>query len=303
MLTIETYWHRPDKVLVKQQMPGRGEVQVGFDGEVGWQQMPGMGYQILEGEQVEAMRGQMNMHMRLAELADDYDTVETVDETEFQGAKCYKVKMTKQAEEEGAEAEGTEAEEMFVFFDAETKLLAGMEMEQESQMGPMSVTIAFKDWKPNEETGLTLYHTMVMSQMGMNMNVNYTEMTFNDVDPKVFALPDEVKKQLESSKSEGDGTTTSPTTKPADASGGDEATGASDLTPEQRASAENMLKGLMRQEDPEQLRMIKGVIEGQIGSANAQEKPVLEYIVKRLDERIKELEASGGGAGGTGAGK
>jgi hypothetical protein len=293
-LIIESFWKRPDLALIKQEMPGRGTMEIGYNGEIGWQNAPGMGYQLMPESQIEDMRGQVNMHMKLAELGDDFETVETVDETSFQGSTCYKVKMTNPAETEGGEPQET-----FAFFDAETSLLAGMEMTQQSMRGPMTITLAFKDWKEDEETGLMLYHSMVMTQMGMNMNIEYTEMTFNNVDPSVFKAPEEVVKMAEARKTEEEAKESEESSDEQEGEAGEQqgAPSASDLTEEQRQAAENMLASLMKQEDPAQLNMIAGVLKGQISSASEEEKPVLRYIVKRIEERIKELESGSGGSG------
>jgi len=61
------------------------------------------------------------------------------------------------------------------------------------------------------------------------------------------------------------------------------------------AEAQGMVKAqlgrLEQMKDPAQLKGILAQMEGQAGQAPAQAKPVLDYLIKKLRERIAKLEA------------
>jgi hypothetical protein len=74
---------------------------------------------------------------------------------------------------------------------------------------------------------------------------------------------------------------------------------AEDVPPELAGVPEQVRKGVMQAlkqfgaaKDPQQLQMIVGVLESQRGQASAEEKPALEYLLKKLKERLAELEAA-----------
>ena len=64
------------------------------------------------------------------------------------------------------------------------------------------------------------------------------------------------------------------------------------LTPEQRQRVKGMLAGLARIRDAQQLRQMLGSMELGIAMATPEQRPAIEYIAKKLRERVDELESS-----------
>ena len=190
-MTLEMYTAKTDKFLLKQGMPGIGETAVGSNGTVGWMNNPMTGmYQLLEDEQIEQMKGQTDMHMILSRVKDEYEEIYTIDLTDFDGASCHKMVMIDNDLEEGEAPNHP-----FLYVNAETHLLAGMEMNDRGAGQPGSTSIMFQDWKEVGE--IKFFHKMIINQMGMPLEMNYTLIELNNVDASVFDLPEEVKKLVE----------------------------------------------------------------------------------------------------------
>ena len=81
----------PDKMKMVISTP-MGEIQSGYNGEVAWSEDPFSGTRVLEGTEAASAAQQANFYGPLA-YDDYYDTQETLEETEFEGEVCYKVKL------------------------------------------------------------------------------------------------------------------------------------------------------------------------------------------------------------------
>jgi hypothetical protein len=66
------------------------------------------------------------------------------------------------------------------------------------------------------------------------------------------------------------------------------------IDPVARNQVKVMLKQLLQIKDADQLRMIQARMQQQSGSAPPEFKGALEYVQKKLQERIAELDAAGG---------
>ena len=188
MATMTTFWSKPDRFMMKQSIQGF-VVTIGFDGKIGWASNPMTGgYELLEDEQIEQVRGQANMHRNITEMEKDFQKIETIDLIDFDGRKCYKVLMVPKMDDAPEDAPILE---QFSFFNAETKLMDGMQMAD--PMSPNTVTIKFKDWKKTDE--VMFYRLMIIEQTGQPpVEMKFTEIELNKVDPSVFEAPDAVKK-------------------------------------------------------------------------------------------------------------
>ncbi len=193
-VSLEIYTAKPDRLFFRQLMPGGGEMAAGFDGEIGWTINPMTGgYTLLGEEEVEQLREQADMQSMLLRLVEKHETTKTIDLTEFDGRQCYELL----AEDEEA-GENAAAPPAHIFFDADTHLMVGMEMQDMSTGNPIPILVKFKDWKKVGE--VKFYHQMIIEQMGMQMAMNFTEVGLDNVDPAVFELPDEVKKLVDEQK-------------------------------------------------------------------------------------------------------
>ncbi len=191
-LSLDMNWMKPTMVFIKQSMPGMDST-MGSDGSVSWVKGP-TGFQILEPDQARQMQDQSNMFRMVLRMRDESKELKTVDQIKFGDSDCYKVSAT---DKDGVE--------QFAFFDVKEGLIRGIEASQETQMGPVTSTIKFAEWK--EDAGIKYFTKIDIDQMGMTMTLTFNEVKFNTLEASAFALPDEVKAMLKGAES--------PDTKPA----------------------------------------------------------------------------------------
>jgi zinc protease len=166
----------------------QGPSAAGSDGKIGWAKNPmAGGYQLLEPDQIKQIAQQLKMfsYWLFLDPGDNFETMETVDKTDLNGKSAYKVRMV---------AKGEEKQEQFWFFDPETKMLSGVQISQESPMGPVMLNFTFDDWKPIDS--IKLYSKMMVEQMGQQVPMTYSEVQINKVEPGTFDPPAEVKELL-----------------------------------------------------------------------------------------------------------
>lgn len=176
---IDIYAAAPNRMLVKTDFPQMGQVMSGFDGTTAWSVDPMQGPMVLEGKQLEEMRTQADFHGRLHESS-KYSSMETTGLVDFEGKQAYSVRLVRTT--------GDVVEELF---DPATGLLVGSVATRDTPMGPVTVTSVIGDYKT---FGSQLLPTRVVQKVaGQELVVTISAVTFDDVDPAVFALPESIQ--------------------------------------------------------------------------------------------------------------
>jgi hypothetical protein len=176
---VDIYKAKPNKYLMKVVLGPVGEVLQGSDGKTLWAIQPQMGAVILDGAQAEAMKVNADFFSGLHDAA-LYKSAETVELTDFDGRKCYKVKLVS--------ASGAESYE---FFDAATGLRAGAMQTVDTPMGKMEQTSVPSDYK--EFNGIK-FPTRIVSKNGQyDIAITMTSVEFDKVEAATFALPEAIK--------------------------------------------------------------------------------------------------------------
>lgn len=176
---LEVFAKRPDKALMKVNVPGIGELVQGYDGKTGWSVNAIMGPMLLEGKMLEDFRDQVRFDADLHRES-EFKSMEMVGKTEFDGKPCYQLKLVRQTGREVTE-----------FFEIETGLLIGTSQVQETPLGPVSVTASLGDYK---KFGDALFATKLTQKLGPVQQVMTIEtMEFNTVPDSVFELPEAIK--------------------------------------------------------------------------------------------------------------
>jgi len=175
---MEIYRAKPNKLLQKVIIGPVGEILTGFDGKVGWTTNPMQGAQVLDGELLAALRNQADFFANLQDVA-AYTTAQTVELTDFEGNKCYKVKVIR------------EGRDGFEYFNAENGLLAGFSGTQATAQGSIASTTVFREY--GEWGGLKF--PKKIEQMGgpAGTIITFSAVEFDKVDAAVFELPAAVK--------------------------------------------------------------------------------------------------------------
>jgi hypothetical protein len=179
---VHQYRAKPNKFLSQLSVGAFGEVVQGFDGTTGYAIQPGQGAMVLSGDMLEQSKDQADFFSELPDLS-RYSAVETLSLEDFEGRKCYKVKLTK-----------VKGGDVIQYFDAETGLAAGAIRTNESPMGKMEVVVVMSDYK--DQGGVKMPSKVVQKTMQGDVVLTFTSYEWDKVDPAIFNLPDAVKSQV-----------------------------------------------------------------------------------------------------------
>lgn len=174
-LNGEALWLAPDKLFMKENMPGLGDMLMAYDGEGGWAQDPIMGLRRLEGIELEQLRQATlaaEMDASLVFPTRTFIKVETVDDR-----LAYKLEFIP-----------TQGEAVHRWIDAETFYPLKQRQVAESAQGRVRMTLTFGDWR--EVNGIKVPY-LVETKMGpMRMNVRIVDIEYDvPVDEAIFAYP------------------------------------------------------------------------------------------------------------------
>lgn len=177
--TIEVMAAKPNKNVVKVKIGGVGEIVEAFDGTRGWSISPMSGPMLLEGKPLEDRQFDADYY---ADLHDDsrFLSMTTIEQTEFDGRQCYKVKLVRKNGSEDME-----------FFDVKTGLKAGRTATRETPMGAMTATHVETDYK---KFGNLLVPTTIKNTiMGMQQVITIQTVEYDNVSASTFEPPAEIK--------------------------------------------------------------------------------------------------------------
>lgn len=176
--TMEVYKDKSGKFLQKMVLGAMGEASTGFDGTTAWQMQMGNA-SIVSGDQAKAMKVQADFFSGYHDSA-KYKSAETVELADFDGRKCYKVKVIL--------LDGTET---FEYFDAATGLAAGTTRDVESPAGKITAMQILSDYKDFGGVKLPTKTTVKGGPVEVTMNIASVE--FDTVTAAAFVAPDAVK--------------------------------------------------------------------------------------------------------------
>ena len=172
---LEIFGAAPNRTLLKITLGGVGEVMEGFNGTHGWSISPMTGPMLLEGKQLEEKRFDSDFH---SELRTDsrYVSLTTLEQVEFEGRPCYKVRLVRKTGGEDME-----------FYDVKSGLKAGSITTRETQMGTVTGTTVETDYR---RFGDILQPTTIRSQVGgLQQVITITSVEYDKVPATVFDLP------------------------------------------------------------------------------------------------------------------
>ncbi|HEY3288115.1 MAG TPA: hypothetical protein VGJ96_13435 [Gemmatimonadaceae bacterium] len=181
---LHMYRAKPALYLQQITLGQFGEMTSGFDGTTAWTINPMAGASVMSGDQASQMKQQADFFSDFPDLS-KYTTIETVAAEDFEGRKCYKVKLVR----------GDGTGESMQYFDVETGLAAGMTRTMENpQMGKIDITVVMSDYK--DQGGVKLPGKITQRTPQGDVVLTFTSYEWDAVDAKVFALPDAVKSMV-----------------------------------------------------------------------------------------------------------
>ena len=178
-VTIHAIAPNKTKMVIETAM---GNIASGYDGTNAWSEDPFSGAQVLEGGAAAAAAAQSNFYGPLG-YPDIYTSMETIEETEFNGEAAYKLMLV--------DATGGETKQ---YFSKESSLLIGQEAMQDGPTGSVEAKVTLSDYK---EFGGVLGAMKTSIDAGGMVIENVIEtVTHDDVDPASIVPPDSVTSQL-----------------------------------------------------------------------------------------------------------
>jgi len=179
---LEVFAKRPDKLAVKISLQGLGEILRGYNGAVGWSVDMATGPALLEGKMLEELREQADFDGVL-HGEKKYKSMETVAIADFEGARCYQLKLVRNS--------GNEVNE---YFDIKSGLLVGVVLNQETPLGAMLVTATLGDY---QETAGVLFARRITQKIGpIEQVMTITSFKENQAPDSAFEVPSEIKPLL-----------------------------------------------------------------------------------------------------------
>lgn len=169
----------PDQMRMNVELSGLGEILSGFDGEVGWSVNPMMGAQLMEGAELAQMREQSGI---LASLRDPSVVPgrETVEQTEFEGEACWRVRLT-----------WASGRESFDCYSVETGLLVASESVQATAMGEIPSVSIYRDYRDFE--GRMTPTRMIQRVAGQEQVMVIESVEYGEVDASRVAPPAQIQ--------------------------------------------------------------------------------------------------------------
>jgi hypothetical protein len=180
--TVEVLTARPDRTLVRAEIPGLGRIERGYDGKVGWSIDPVTGASLVTGQELTELIDESSFDDAL-HLPDRVKELTTIEQTTFDDRPAYKVKVVLHS--------GTE---QFEYFDVETGMLIGTEGTREMPGGGSMPRVGtLRDYK---RFGAIMHPTVIVEHLpvlGFEQIVRLQTVDYDVVPPDAFALPAEVK--------------------------------------------------------------------------------------------------------------
>lgn len=168
---------RPNKSTMTMAIPGLGEIQQGFNGEVAWENNPMAGPRIAEGEELETRKAAAGF----AEAFGIYDpskyaSVTVLERATFAGEEAYKVELKRSV-----------GPTVLSYFSVASGLFIGSQTSVVSPMGTIEVNAVAGDYKTFGK--LKMPTRLTQSQAGQDITITFTDITFDTVAQDAFALP------------------------------------------------------------------------------------------------------------------
>ncbi|MBB4635602.1 DUF4412 domain-containing protein [Longimicrobium terrae] len=178
-INMDAYQARQgNKFVVKMEIPGMGNMGMGYDGQTAWSSNPMSGPKLLEGKELaEALRQyDFESNMNFARM---YQAMETVGRDTLNGESCVQVRMTTQSGDQV----------MNCFADDDGMLIAAS-VNATTEAGTMQSDILFSDYR--DFGGIKMPATTRMSAMGQQMEIHVKSISTEPIDASMFALPAEI---------------------------------------------------------------------------------------------------------------
>lgn len=170
----------PNLVSTTTTIPGAGEMQNGYNGEVAWEVNPAQGARVLAGKELKVMIERADFYGSRLYSSARYRSMEIIGDTILAGERAFKVRMI--AKESGSES--------LTLFSAVSGLVLGGTFTQESPAGTANASFTQGDYK--RFGGVLMPTRTVISVGGQTMIMTIQDVVLNTAPASVFAMPAQV---------------------------------------------------------------------------------------------------------------
>jgi hypothetical protein len=177
--TLEMMAARPNRRLVRVNIPGIGAIEEGFDGKIAWSIDPISGPALVVGRELTERADDAWFDAPLHE-PDFVTDMSVVGREEFDRRQAYRVSVRTKA-----------VLEQFELFDVETGQQLGYEARRETPMGTVPIISTYRDYR--KFGALTMAATISQRVLGMDQVMTFTAIEFDKVPATAFDLPPAIK--------------------------------------------------------------------------------------------------------------
>lgn len=200
--TMKAYHRKPSMTVSTVVLPGMGEIRSGSNGEIGWSIDPMRGPALTEPKELAQQRAMERLSSARMNPREVFPEIEVRSVKEFAGHPCYEVSFK------------SPDLSLIAFYNLESALINGMRMTMNSPLGEIPMEITVSDYKP---FGAILQPTLTsVSVMGQKQNVGIESITFDEIDPAVFTLPEAIEGLIAAKKQAADGDGSAPSAESSD---------------------------------------------------------------------------------------
>ena len=177
--TFTQLQRRPNQGVISIVIDGLGEMKQGFDGTTAWASDPMQGPRIVTGPEAAAFMDGADVRTMIRG-ADLFSAAELAGESVLDGEKCVRVKLTWKSSRVSTEC-----------YSVTTGLILESRGVQASPQGEIETVSRLSDYRP--VGGILMPYRVVVSTMGAEQILQFTEVVAGAQDAKLFELPPEIK--------------------------------------------------------------------------------------------------------------
>jgi hypothetical protein len=167
-----------NKFVVKMEIPGMGNMGMGYDGQTAWSTNPMSGPKILEGKELAETLRQYDFEYNLNFIR-MFASMATVGRDTVNGESCIEVRMVTQR-----------GDEVLNCFADDDGILIGGTAHIATEAGIAESQMTFSDYR--DFGGIKMPTVTSMSVMGQQIEIRVKSITTEPIDASMFALPPEI---------------------------------------------------------------------------------------------------------------
>lgn len=168
---------KPNKSSMLMSIPGLGEIQQGFNGEIAWSNDPMSGPRLAEGEELAARKASANFEEAFGIYdMEKFTSITVVEKTLFGGEDAYKVEFVRKV-----------GPKVLTYYSVATGLYIGSQTSIVSPMGTVDVNAVASDYKQFGK--LKLPTRIAQQQAGQDVVITLNDVKFDEVKDDAFAVP------------------------------------------------------------------------------------------------------------------